>query len=119
MDHPHSGMSYYPPTQLIQSRVFAHVFTQISAKAGINKHGNAAVDTMMAELAQLENMSVYEALDPNKLTEKQKREALCSINLIKEKRDCRLKGRTVADGRPQKHYTQNTRPPHQLPPRTL
>jgi hypothetical protein len=35
----------------------------MSEKAGIKKHGNAAVDAMMAASAQLENMSVYEELD--------------------------------------------------------
>jgi hypothetical protein len=74
----------------------------MSAKAGIKKHGSAAVNAMMAEFAQLQNLSVYEPLDPKTLTQKQKRDALRSINLIKEKRDGRLKGRTVADGRPQK-----------------
>jgi hypothetical protein len=74
----------------------------MSAKAAIKKHGSTAVDAMMAEFAQLENLSVYKALDPKTLSRKQKIEALRSINLVKEKRDGRLKGRTVADGRPQR-----------------
>jgi hypothetical protein len=44
---------------------------------------------------------VYESIDPNTLTRKQRKGALRAINLIKEKRDGNLKGRTVADGRPQ------------------
>ena len=56
----------------------------------------------MAEFAQLEHLSVYEVLDPNTLTQEQKRGALRALNLIKEKRDGKLKGRTVADGRPQR-----------------
>ena len=36
------------------------------------------------------------------MTTKQKRGALRAINLIKKKRDGQLKGRTVADGRPQR-----------------
>jgi hypothetical protein len=73
----------------------------MSAKTAIKKHGSAAVDAMMAEFAQLQNLSVYRPLDPTKLTPKQKRNALRSINLINEKRNGRLKGRTDAVDRPQ------------------
>jgi hypothetical protein len=78
-------ITHMAASKLLQSRVFAHVFTQMSSKSGIKKHGNAAVDAMMAEFTQLENMSVHEALDLNTLTNKQKLEALRSINLKKEK----------------------------------
>jgi Reverse transcriptase (RNA-dependent DNA polymerase) len=115
MDLPHSTKSYSAPTQFIQTHAhqeqrltFGHVFTQMSAKAAIKKHGSAAVDAMMAEFAQLQNFSVYKPLDSTKLTHKKKRSALRSINLIKEKRDGRLKGRTVADGRPQRALYQKS-----------
>jgi hypothetical protein len=36
----------------------------MSAKAGIKKHGSAAVDAMMADFAQLQYLSVYKPLDP-------------------------------------------------------
>ena len=45
---------------------------------------------------------MYESMDPSLLTKEHKRAALRALNLIKEKRDGRLKGRTVADGRPQR-----------------
>ena len=56
----------------------------------------------MAEFAQLEDLLVYEPIDPKTLTMKQKQAELRALNLIKEKQDGRLKGRTVADGRPQR-----------------
>jgi hypothetical protein len=56
----------------------------------------------MLEFAQLEALNVYESIDATLLSKEQKRGALRAINLIKEKRDGRLKGRTVADGRPQR-----------------
>ena len=110
MDNPHNGKSYFPPTHLLQHEqledvkryVFAHVMTQMSAKVAIRKHGKAAEAAMMQEFAQLEALNVYDPIDPDTLTTKQRREALRAINLIKEKRDGRLKGRTVADGRPQR-----------------
>ena len=56
----------------------------------------------MKEFAQLEELDVYEPVSANSLTREQRTGALRAINLIKEKRDGRLKGRTVADGRPQR-----------------
>ena len=81
---------------------FAYMLTQMTARAGIKKHGKAAEAALMAEFAQLEDMTVYEPIDPATLTKKQRQAALRALNLIKEKRDGRLKGRTVADGRPQR-----------------
>ena len=43
-------------------------------------------------------------LDPDSLTKQQKRDALRVVNLIKEKRCGKIKGRTCADGRPQRKY---------------
>lgn len=124
IDEPYSRKAYYPPTQLLQTRgglgstetqrchmlantelrkmIFGLVMTQMSAKAGIKKHGAAAEAALMSEFTQLEDLGVYESIDPNTLTKAQKKAALRSINLIKEKRCGKLKGRTVADGRPQK-----------------
>jgi hypothetical protein len=56
----------------------------------------------MSKFMKLEDLSVYESIDPASLTREQKRAALRAINLIKEKRDGRLKERTVADGRLQR-----------------
>ena len=47
-------------------------------------------------------MSVFEGMDPTLLTKEQKRSALRAINLIKEQRNGVLKGRIVADGRPER-----------------
>ena len=108
MDDPFDGKSYHPPRQLLQTTrerlrfVFGHILTQMSANAGIRKHGKAAEAALMAEFAQLEDLSVYQAVDPKLLTRQQRRAALRAINLIKEKRDGKLKGRTVADGRSQR-----------------
>jgi hypothetical protein len=71
-----------------------YIMTQMSAKAGIQKHGKAAEAALMSEFAQLEALDVYESIDATSLNIEQKRGALRAINLIKEKRDGRLKGRT-------------------------
>jgi hypothetical protein len=55
MDLPHSTKTYSAPAQFVQTHaqqeqrlIFGHVFTQMSVKAAIKKHGSAAVDAMMA-----------------------------------------------------------------------
>jgi hypothetical protein len=73
--------------------------TQMSEHAGLQKHGKAAEAALMAEFAQLEDLDMYKALDPSKLTRTQKKAAsLWAINLIKEKRNGKIKGCTCADG---------------------
>ncbi len=127
MDDPHSSKSYYPPHQFVQTDtpiegmnkealenfVFGFMMmqmtteatttgsAQMSEKAGIKKFGRRAEEALMTEFAQLEDLTVFEGLDPSTLMSEQQRTALRAINLIKEKRDGRIKGRTVADGRPQ------------------
>ena len=114
IDNPHNSKSYYPPTQLLQNVssinmeaekhfVFNYIFTQMSANAGIRKHGKAAETALMKEFTQLENLSVYQMIDPRTLTREQRNAALRAHNLVKEKRNGTLKGRTVADGRKQRN----------------
>ena len=82
--------------------IFGHVMTQMSATAGIKKHGQKAVDALFKEFCQLDEKSVFAPLHAKDLTPEQRTQALRAINLIKEKRDGGLKGRSCADGRPQK-----------------
>ena len=125
IDAPHDGKSYFPPRQLTQmgytltqhasgrgfslntptdynQSIFGYVMNQMTAKAGIKKHGKAAEAALMKEFAQMEELNVYESIDPKTLNSTKKKGALRAINLLKEKRDGTLKGRTVADGRPQR-----------------
>ena len=80
-------------------------FTQMTAKKGIKKHGEIAAAYIYKEYTQLEYMKVMGALNPDSFTISQKKGALRFINLIKEKRSRRLKGRTCTDERPQRYYT--------------
>jgi hypothetical protein len=108
MDNPYDGRSYYAPTQLTQidenvkKRLFGFVMTQMTARAGIKKFGKAAEMALLREFGQLEDQNVYEPIDPKTLTKEQRKGALRVINLITEKRDGKIKGRTVADGSPQR-----------------
>jgi hypothetical protein len=72
--------------------------TQMTAKAGIKKHGRAAIDALYQEFMQLHNLTVFKGRWVCELTRKQKRGALRAISVIKEKRCGKLKSRTVGDG---------------------
>jgi len=80
------------------------MFTQMSAKKGIKMFKERDVAAMLKEYTQLDDMNTVGPLDPDKLTPEQKRKALPAVNLIKEKRNGIIKGRTCADGSPQRGY---------------
>ena len=82
----------------ITQNMFGFVFTQMTAQAGIKKHGQAARDALTAEFAQLDYKGAYEPIHAKDLTKTQQNSALGIINLIKEKQNGRLKGRSAADG---------------------
>ena len=87
----------------IYKYIFAHFMTQMTAAVGIKKHDQAAVDALLQEeFCQLDSKNVFEPLDASTLTTSQKREALRAVNLIKEKRSGKLKGRTCTNGRSQR-----------------
>ena len=88
-------------TVTVAQRMFGFIFKQMFAQAGIEKHGQVARDALTAEFAQLDYKGAYEPIHAADLTETQQTSALRIINLIKEKQNRRLKGRSVADGRPQ------------------
>ena len=120
MDDPVNTKSYESGVQMLQQStdsmhespnniykyIFGHIMTQMTATAGIKKHGQAAVDALLQEFCQLDDKDVFDPIDVSTLTTGQKREALRAVNLIKEKRSGKLKGRTCADSRSQRaHYT--------------
>ena len=89
----------------IHSLVAHFIFTQMSAQAGIKKHGQKAIDALLKEFIQLDNQDTFDPQDASKLTAQQKKAALRSVNVIKEKRCGKIKGRSCADGRSQRpHY---------------
>ena len=98
----HSNQSY-------MSRAVNVLLTQMSATEGIKKHGERAIAVLIKEFKQLDSgpmkgKKVIEPLTYSSLTPQEKREALEAINLIKEKRDGSLKGRSCANGAKQKRF---------------
>jgi hypothetical protein len=86
---------------------------QMTAKAGIKKHGQIAVEALFNEFSQLHNLTVFCAQKKNELTKEETKAALRAISLIKEKRCEKIKGRTVADRRPQQkiYFKEDTSSP--------
>ena len=76
----------------------------MNATKGIKLHGECAVEALLKEFSQLDNMNTFKPIKANSMTKKQRRKALRLINLIKEKRDGTLKGHTCADSRSQRSY---------------
>jgi len=66
------------PTKL-QSTITGFIMTQMTATAGIKKHGERAVEAMFMEFCQLDDQSVFGGLMASELTATQKREALRAI----------------------------------------
>jgi hypothetical protein len=80
----------------------------MTAKAAIKKHGQAAVDALFQEFLQLHDKTVFAGKHRSELTKAERQAALRAISIIKEKRCGKIKGRIVADGRPQRNlYTKD------------
>ena len=87
----------------------AFLSAQMSAKKGIKLFGERAVAAMVKEFRQLDKgafpgKAVVEPIDPRTLTKEELEQVMEAINLIKEKRDGTMKGRTCADGSCQRKF---------------
>ena len=127
IDNPVDGKRYYDHTtsdaQFVQLKQRTHeevdlratkkaltgwILTQMTAKAGIRRYGDAARDAMRSEFRQLDEKGVFEPVVADSLTPSVRSQALRCVNLIKEKRCGKIKGRTCADGRPQRSLYQKS-----------
>ena len=82
----HASHTTRRPATIAQN-VFGFILTQMTARAGIKKHGQAARDALTAEFAQLDYKGAYEPIHSTSLAETQQNSALRIINLTKEKRN--------------------------------
>ena len=79
----------------------------MQATRGFNLFGDRAVAAMIKELKQLEEgpmtgKKLLTAINPETLSAEEKAKLLNAVNLIKQKRDGTIKGRTCVDGSKQK-----------------
>jgi len=90
-------------TRQMNSAVVNHMFdqmcfNQMHASKGIKLFKERDVAALFKEYKQLNDMAVVGKVSYEQLTDEDKKRALRAINLIKEKRDGKIKGRTCADG---------------------
>lgn len=78
--------------------------TQMTAQEGLKRYGERAEQALVAEWIQLDHLNVYTGEHWYNLTREERRGALRLVQLIKEKRCGKVKGRTCVDGRPQRAY---------------
>jgi len=84
---------------------YKHVLTQMMAHQAIKKLGHPASIAMLAEYGQLDDKRVYsDDVDQDAITDEDDRNALNPIDLVKVKRDGRVKGRSCVDGRKQREF---------------
>jgi hypothetical protein len=75
-----------------------------SLKAGIKKFREKGKAAAMKEMQQLHDREVFAPIKVEDLTESERKKAMESLIFLVEKRDGTIKGRTCADGRPQRSY---------------
>lgn len=76
----------------------------VNAKEGIKIYGEKVVHAILSAYDQIDNMMTFEPQDVNKMTREAKRQTLNLLTMVTEKRDGRLNGRAVIDGRKQRRY---------------
>ena len=84
--------------------VVAAVMTQLSLKSGLKEWGDKAYKAVHSEMKQLHFRNTFKPMQWKKLTEAQRQTVLESHMFLKEKRDGKIKGRTVAGGNKQRDY---------------
>ena len=75
------------------------------AQKAIKLFGKKAIVAVIEEFRQIHGKDVVKPRRFRDLSTEERRQALRAIVLVKQKRCCRFKARTVADGRPQKFWT--------------
>eukprot|EP00957_Ditylum_brightwellii_P159016 12103062-Ditylum_brightwellii.AAC.1 len=94
----------YTTTRQLYSKAVDYMFNKMTATEGIKIFQERAVAALIKEYKQLNDLCVLGVVDYNSLTKEQKSQALRAINLIKEKRDGKIKGRCCSDGISQRKY---------------
>jgi hypothetical protein len=61
---------------ILSRHVFDYIMTQMTANAGTKKHGQAAVEALFMELAQLHKQHVFTPMKAEELSQQEKRDAL-------------------------------------------
>ena len=107
-DYSHCFAVHHRPQDKFSNRygyALHVIMTQMSAKKGLRMFGDRAAEAIIKEFKQLHEKNVFKPREFDSLSHEERKKALRAITLISEKRDGKIKGRTVADGRAQREYT--------------
>jgi hypothetical protein len=84
--------------------VVASIMTQLSLKVGLKTWGDKALSAVKSEMKQLHFRDTFKPMHWKELSPIQRQMVLESHMFLKEKRDGKIKGRTVAGGNKQRDY---------------
>ena len=84
--------------------VVAAVMMQLSLKAGLREWGVTARTAVKSEMKQLHMRETFRPMHWSELSQSQRQMVLESHMFLKEKRDGKIKARTVAGGNKQRGY---------------
>jgi hypothetical protein len=84
--------------------VVAAIMTQLSLKAGLKEWGDEAFTAAQSEMKQLHFRNTFKPKHWRELSQVQQQAVLESHMFLKQKRDGKIKGRTVAGGNNQRYY---------------
>jgi hypothetical protein len=102
--HPDAHMFAQDDFYQADPDVVAYVMTQLSLKAGLKAWGAKAEQAAHSEMKQLHMRDTFKPMHWHELTSDQQKQVLESHLFLKEKRDGKIKGRTVAGGNKQRDY---------------
>jgi hypothetical protein len=102
----HYIMVHYAEKELIKKRKkkYKPKDGQYTLDAGIKKFGDQGESAVTKELPQFNTYNVFEPLEANSLSDKEKKGALSSLIFLKKKRNGTVKARSCANGSVQREH---------------
>jgi hypothetical protein len=102
--YPDAHMFFHESIPQEEPDVVAAIMTQLSLKAGLKQWGDKATAAVRSEMKQLHFRDTFKPMHWKDMTHAQKQTILESHMFLKEKRDGKIKGRTVAGGNKQRDF---------------
>jgi len=102
--HPDTHLLFCQCAIAEEPDVVAAIMTQLSLKAGMKEWGKVAEQAVLSEMKQLHMRDTFRPMHWRELNDLQKKTILESHMFLKQKRDGKIKGRTVAGGNKQRDF---------------
>jgi len=102
--HPDTHLLFCQCAIADEPDVVARIMTQLSLKAGMRQWGKVAEQAVLSEMKQLHMRDTFRPMHWRDLNDLQKKTVLESHMFLKQKRDGKVKGRTVAGGNKQRDF---------------